>query len=377
MVLCDAPSAHEHGFRLREDPLRCPRPAAQARSHQPVGTAGRSRARQVYAAGLRFHQFGIAARIDVPGGHVHEPGSLRLSGAVQRCRRSATCGPRPGSARCRHRPSRRRAAGRCIGITTGFKFTLTDHPRIDENRRIPGGRVGLHAGVGCLPGIVRQAARAGIPVRLRRHRSADAVSPAAAGAQAVRAGAADGDRRRSIRRRRHLHRRIWPRQGAVPLGPPGKEGRKQLLLDSRRLDLGRQRLGRDPASPHQAGSHRRFPRGRPRPAHHYRAGLQRPQQGALYPAGQQDAKHDQVAEHDRRHDDTFNELRFEDKKGSEEIYFHAEKDFNRVVENNDTLKVGFDKKDKGDQTIEIFNNQTLTIGNNQVGRRQPDGRYLE
>jgi type VI secretion system secreted protein VgrG len=62
-------------------------------------------------------------------------------------------------------------------------------------------------------------------------------------------------------------------------------------------------------------------------------------------------------------DDTmFNELRFEDKKGSEEIYFHAEKDFNRVVENNDTLKVGFEKKDKGNQTIEIFNSQTVKIG---------------
>src|SRR5688500_19058442 len=45
--------------------------------------------------------------------------------------------------------------------------------------------------------------------------------------------------------------------------------------------------------------------------------------------------------------DNFNQLRFEDKKGSEEIYFHAEKDFNRVVENNDTTKVGFEKKDKG------------------------------
>ena len=76
-------------------------------------------------------------------------------------------------------------------------------------------------------------------------------------------------------------------------------------------------------------------------------------------------------------DQNFNELRFEDKKDSEEIYFHAEKDFNRVVENNDTLKVGFDKKDKGDQTIEIFNNQTITIGDSQVGRRQPDRRYLE
>jgi type VI secretion system secreted protein VgrG len=61
-------------------------------------------------------------------------------------------------------------------------------------------------------------------------------------------------------------------------------------------------------------------------------------------------------------EDNFNELRFEDKKDSEEIYFHAEKDFNRVVENNDTLKVGFEKHDKGNQTIEIFNDQSLKVG---------------
>lgn len=60
--------------------------------------------------------------------------------------------------------------------------------------------------------------------------------------------------------------------------------------------------------------------------------------------------------------DNFNELRFEDLKDSELVYFHAEKDFSRVVENNDTLKVGFEKKDKGDQTIDIYNNQKLTVG---------------
>jgi len=64
--------------------------------------------------------------------------------------------------------------------------------------------------------------------------------------------------------------------------------------------------------------------------------------------------------------DDFNELRFEDKKDEEEIYFHAEKDFNRVVENDDTLKVGFDDQDKGDQTIEIYHDQSLTVGNNRT-----------
>jgi type VI secretion system secreted protein VgrG len=53
----------------------------------------------------------------------------------------------------------------------------------------------------------------------------------------------------------------------------------------------------------------------------------------------------------------FNELRFEDKKGSEDVYFHAEKDFHRVVEHDDDLKVG------NDQTIEIQQNRTETVVN--------------
>jgi type VI secretion system secreted protein VgrG len=62
--------------------------------------------------------------------------------------------------------------------------------------------------------------------------------------------------------------------------------------------------------------------------------------------------------------DDFNELRLEDKKGSEEVYFHAQKDFNRVVENNDTLKVGSDDSKTcpdGSQTIEVYKNRTETV----------------
>jgi type VI secretion system secreted protein VgrG len=58
----------------------------------------------------------------------------------------------------------------------------------------------------------------------------------------------------------------------------------------------------------------------------------------------------------------FNEIRFEDKKDAEEIFVQAEKDYNRVVKNNDTLKVGFEKKDKGDQTIQIKNDRSLDVG---------------
>ena len=58
----------------------------------------------------------------------------------------------------------------------------------------------------------------------------------------------------------------------------------------------------------------------------------------------------------------FNELRFEDKKDSEDIVFHAQKDFHRVVENDDDLKVGHD------QTIEVKNDRTETVkeGNEKV-----------
>lgn len=60
--------------------------------------------------------------------------------------------------------------------------------------------------------------------------------------------------------------------------------------------------------------------------------------------------------------ENFNQLMFEDKKGSELVYFHAEKDFQRVVENNDSLKVGFEKKDKGDRDHQVFNNESIKIG---------------
>ncbi|WP_332117392.1 type VI secretion system Vgr family protein [Azorhizobium caulinodans] len=59
---------------------------------------------------------------------------------------------------------------------------------------------------------------------------------------------------------------------------------------------------------------------------------------------------------------TFNELRFEDKKDSELVYMHAQKDFTREVTNDDTLTVSHD------QTITIKNNRTETVqeGNESV-----------
>lgn len=66
--------------------------------------------------------------------------------------------------------------------------------------------------------------------------------------------------------------------------------------------------------------------------------------------------------------DNFNELRFEDKKGSEEVYIHAEKDQNNVVENNETTSVGNDRSETvgNDETISIGNNRTEDVGNDET-----------
>jgi type VI secretion system secreted protein VgrG len=66
--------------------------------------------------------------------------------------------------------------------------------------------------------------------------------------------------------------------------------------------------------------------------------------------------------------ENFNELRFEDKKGEEEIYVHAEKNFTRIVENDDVHKIGFDKKSPGDQKVDIYNHRKVTLdqGNDEL-----------
>lgn len=57
----------------------------------------------------------------------------------------------------------------------------------------------------------------------------------------------------------------------------------------------------------------------------------------------------------------FNEIRFEDKKDSEEVFVQAQKDLNTIVHNNETRKVGFEKKDAGNQTIDVYNDRTVTL----------------
>ena len=67
----------------------------------------------------------------------------------------------------------------------------------------------------------------------------------------------------------------------------------------------------------------------------------------------------------------FNELRFEDKKDSEEVFIQAERNFKRVVKNDDVLEVGLQSGDVksgvGDQTIQIHNNRTVTLKEGKEG----------
>jgi type VI secretion system secreted protein VgrG len=72
----------------------------------------------------------------------------------------------------------------------------------------------------------------------------------------------------------------------------------------------------------------------------------------------------------------FNEIRFEDKKGSEMLTVHAEKDQEISVENDETHTVGHDRKKtidhdettqvKHDRTETVDNNETITIHGNRT-----------
>jgi len=55
-----------------------------------------------------------------------------------------------------------------------------------------------------------------------------------------------------------------------------------------------------------------------------------------------------------------NEIRFEDLAGSEEVYLHAQKDLNEVVENNHTTTV------HANQTDTVDGNQTISVGGDQT-----------
>jgi len=64
----------------------------------------------------------------------------------------------------------------------------------------------------------------------------------------------------------------------------------------------------------------------------------------------------------------FNELRFEDKKGSEEVFLQAQKDWTINVKNDKNQKVGHD------ETLEVDHDRTKTVKHDQTGTVEHDDK---
>jgi type VI secretion system secreted protein VgrG len=64
----------------------------------------------------------------------------------------------------------------------------------------------------------------------------------------------------------------------------------------------------------------------------------------------------------------FNELRFEDKKGEEDFFIHAQKDMHEEVENDHVVTIDHDETVtvKNDQTLTVKHDQTMTVENDQT-----------
>ncbi|WP_425292563.1 bacteriophage T4 gp5 trimerisation domain-containing protein, partial [Actinobacillus vicugnae] len=70
----------------------------------------------------------------------------------------------------------------------------------------------------------------------------------------------------------------------------------------------------------------------------------------------------------------FNELRFEDEKDREEVFIHAQKDQNNVVNHDETTQIGNDRTESVgvDESITIGQDQQNRIGRNRITKIEKD-----
>lgn len=73
--------------------------------------------------------------------------------------------------------------------------------------------------------------------------------------------------------------------------------------------------------------------------------------------------------------ETYNELRFEDKKGEEHVYIHSQKNFERKVENNDVTTIGSAKAEEGSQTIEVWKDRSAEIKTGDDSTKVTQGNH--
>ena len=181
---------------------------------------------------------------DMP--HVHVENKAR---AKLQAQRHACAAPR----RARHgqcRPSDAR---------TALPPRPASHRR-GRVRRLPAGDAGAAAE---LPQRFAAGPRAVGRLRLPAARSP--LPPAHASPAAPNPWRADRDGGRHRRRRRD-HRRLRPREGAVPLGPPRQARRAELVLGASRPGASRRRLRHRAHPPRRSGSAGGVRGGRPGPA---------------------------------------------------------------------------------------------------------------
>ena len=73
----------------------------------------------------------------------------------------------------------------------------------------------------------------------------------------------------------------------------------------------------------------------------------------------------------------YNEFRFEDEAGREEVFMHAQKDHNTIIENNETHQIGNDRSKTvaHDQSESIGNNKTINVKNDHTENIGNDMTY--
>ncbi len=243
------------------------------------------------------------------------------------------------------RQKRRRASiatgeGGCSDLCPGHRFALDGPPGRAARRRVRGRQRGAPRGDPPRGGQAVDRLLEHLRVRARRND----VRAAAAQAE-ERAGFADGDRGRA-RGGGDPRRREGTDQGPVPVGSRGHLRREQLVLDQGDATLGRRGLGPSVHSQDRHGSGGRLRGRRPGQADGAGVALQRDAPALVQAARGQDEERHPHAEHAGR--GRVNELSFEDAAAREQVYLHAQRAFDEVVEQNHTLLV------KNDELLRIL-----------------------
>jgi type VI secretion system secreted protein VgrG len=134
-------------------------------------------------------------------------------------------------------------------------------------------------------------------------------------------------------------------------------------------------------SPRRHGSAGHLPRRRPRPTADQRLPVPQGKPGSLPTAGEQNPH--RVQNPQLPGGSGFNELRIEDKKGAEQIFLHAQRDWDENIEHDQKIRVGNERHDTveqntytelkaeehrithADRKVEVRMDDHLTIGQNQ------------